>query len=223
MDSKENLTSPETFPKNDREVVGVGVKDDNGKRVIFIRIFRQLRGEGELKETNKGIELSVEKYDALLQVMSDVGDVMISEKVVGKIDMDPVSKLWIGVNKAGNIPQIFFRVYKKSEYSKKYEPTEQGVSMRVEFYPYLLDALGKISTPKVEIEPPPVSGNPPVKCPYCNKKMKGKALYGHIKRVHSDISKPKKPIKPRIFTPGRRVTIDEHGFIVSHNFNELND
>jgi hypothetical protein len=216
MEKIESTHASETFPKNDREVIGVGVNDCNGSAHVYIWTFRKTQNDGTLTETNKGVEIPLEKYDDLLQVLSDVGDVMISEKVVGKIELNTTDQIWVGVNKANNIPQIFFQNYTKFGETEIFEPAEQGISMRVEFYPYLLDALGKIQTPIIENEPQPVVGNPPVKCPFCEKRMKGRALHGHIKRVHADISRSKERYKNPNLQQGIRVTIDERGFVVSH-------
>lgn len=73
------------------------------------------------------------------------------------------------------------------------------------------------------------SRNPLIRCPFCNKQMKGKTLAGHVKRLHATNSDSKAQIKtlpasllegveiksPELVKEIKSHFIDEHGFLIS--------
>lgn len=70
------------------------------------------------------------------------------------------------------------------------------------------------------------NSNPLIECPFCKKKMKGKSLVGHAKRVHANKEKPVSQKHGGVLIPksdklkrvrGGRIdyVVDESGFLVT--------
>ncbi len=133
-----------SFAKNNTEAVCVGVSEWKGKQLIFVRVFAQALGEDSLIPTKAGISLAAEKYNELLKGIQDLGDVISSDKVVAKIKKNNKQEVWIGFNVFKGIPLIYLRTFSVFKEGEELRPTKQGVSVRVEQYPYLLEAIEKL-------------------------------------------------------------------------------
>lgn len=62
------------FQKNSREQVHVRLKEFEGHELIDIRIWYPDRETEEWKPSSKGIAISTELYDALVEAVNRVGD-----------------------------------------------------------------------------------------------------------------------------------------------------
>ena len=94
--------------------------------------------------TREGISLPVEKYSELLEGVKALGDVMGSDKVVAKIKKTDNNEIWIGFNTYKKIALIYLRTYAGYGDNPELRPTKQGISLRVEQYPHLLEAVEKL-------------------------------------------------------------------------------
>ena len=70
---------------------------------------------------------------------------MSSEKVVAKIQKNSKQQIWVGLNIFKDIPLLYVRTYSKFGDEEEYKPTKRGVSMKVELYPQLLEAVEKLA------------------------------------------------------------------------------
>jgi len=133
-----------SFVKNNTEAVCVGISEWKGKQLIFVRVFVQALGEDTLVPTKAGISLSIDKYDELLKGVQAIGDVMGSDKVVAKITKNNKQEIWIGFNVYKGIPLIYLRTFSAYGEGEELKPTKQGVSLKVEQYSFLLEAIEKL-------------------------------------------------------------------------------
>jgi hypothetical protein len=143
MDEEGENVIVASFPKNNREVICVGVSEYKGKNLIFVRAFSPTL-DHELVPTRDGISLAMEKCDELVQGVRALGDVMSSDKVVARIKKNSIQEVWIGTNTFKDIPLIFIRIY-AAYGGEEFKPTKQGVSMRVDLFPKLLEAVEKLA------------------------------------------------------------------------------
>jgi hypothetical protein len=133
-----------SFAKNNTEAVCVGISEWKGKQLIFVRVFAQALGEDTLVPTKAGVSLAADKYSELLKGVQDLGDVMASDKVVARIKKNNKQEVWIGFNVYKGIPLIYLRTFSSFGDSEELKPTKQGVSIKVEQYSYLLEAVEKL-------------------------------------------------------------------------------
>jgi len=93
---------------------------------------------------HSGISMPIEKFNELLQGVRALGYVMGSDKVVAKIIKNNKQEVWIGFNTYKGIPLIYIRTFSAFGSGTEFKPTKQGVSMKVEQYTYLLEAVEKL-------------------------------------------------------------------------------
>ena len=141
MDENNETVIVASFPKNNAEAICVGVSQFKGKDLVFIRSFAQaLDGEG-LIPTKSGISLEISKWDVLFSAIKEISKVMTTDKVVSRITKNNSQEIWVGINKFKEIPLIYVRTFSKFKGSDEYKPTKQGISIRVELYSELLEAV----------------------------------------------------------------------------------
>ena len=133
-----------SFAKNNTQAVCVGINEWKGNQLIFVRVFTQVLGEDTLVPTKAGISLSVDKYAELLKGVQALGDVMGSDKVVAKITKNNRQEVWIGFNVYKGIALIYLRTFSAYGDGEELKPTKQGISLKVEQYSYLLEAVEKL-------------------------------------------------------------------------------
>ena len=133
-----------SFSKNSRELVCVGVNTWRRKEYIFIRVFAQAIGEEHLVPTRAGISLHLSQYPELLDGARLLGDVMGSDKVVARIRKSQNKEVRIGFTLYRDAPLIYLRTFVLSADQPEGIPTKQGISVRVEQYPYLLEAIEEL-------------------------------------------------------------------------------
>jgi hypothetical protein len=133
-----------SFAKNSREMVCVGTNEYKGKRLIFVRLFAPTLEKEALVPTPSGISLAVEKYTELLAGVQALKDNQDPEKVVAKITKNKSQEVWIGANTFKGLNLIFIRTYAVYGDSTEMRPTKDGVSMKADLYPSLLDAVTQL-------------------------------------------------------------------------------
>jgi len=143
MDEEGENVIVASFPKNNREVICVGVSEYKGKNLIFLRAFVSAL-DHQLIPTRDGISLAIEKCDELVQGVRALGEVMSSDKVVARIKKNTIQEIWIGTNTYKDIPLIYIRTY-AAYGDEDLKPTKLGISMKVNLYPQLLEAVEKLS------------------------------------------------------------------------------
>jgi len=134
-----------SFPKNSQQAVCVGESEYKGRKLLFIRVFVPSLVEGEFVATKSGVNFPAALFPDILKGIRDVGDVMSTDKVVAKIQKTSSQQIWVGLNTYKNIPLLYVRVYSQYGDEEEYKPTKQGVSMRVDLYPQLLEAVEKLA------------------------------------------------------------------------------
>jgi hypothetical protein len=140
----EGSTIVGSFGKNAREAICVGFGAYKGKQLIFVRTYVQAIGADELVPTQEGISLPVSSYPALLAGVKALGEVMGSDKVVARIPKNSKQEVRVGFNTYKEIPLIYVRTFLLIGKADEWSPTKKGVSMRVDLYPHLLEAVEKL-------------------------------------------------------------------------------
>jgi hypothetical protein len=136
----------ETIGKNRKRLnTGISGLSFSWKRALSVSRTRQrIAWKTSITTTKAGISLPIEKYQELLDGFYALGDVMGSDKVVAKIQKNNAQENWIGFNTYKGIPLIYLRTFSAFGDSPEFRPTKQGVSLKVEQYPYLLDSVQKL-------------------------------------------------------------------------------
>ena len=132
------------FSKSAKEAIGVGLNDWKGKVRIDIRTFVPVIGEDGLTPTPKGISLNVDKYPELLKAVQELGEVMSNDKLVAQIPKNEKEEVRVGVNTYKNIPLIYIRIFAKSKGGDEWTATRKGISIKVDLYPRLLEAVEQL-------------------------------------------------------------------------------
>jgi hypothetical protein len=133
-----------SFAKNSREMVCVGTNEYKGKQLIFVRLFVPALDKDELVPTPSGVSLPVEKAAELLAGVQALKDNKDPERVVAKISKNKSQEIWIGANTYKGLNLIYIRTYAVYGDSTEYRPTKDGVSMKADLFPSLLDAITKL-------------------------------------------------------------------------------
>lgn len=133
-----------SFAKNSRELVCVGTNEYKGKQLIFVRLFAPSPDKEELVPTPSGVSLPVDKYAELLAGVQALKDDKDPEKVAAKITKNKSQEVWIGANTYKGLNLIYVRTYAVYGDSTEMRPTKDGVSMKAELFPSLLDAINKL-------------------------------------------------------------------------------
>jgi hypothetical protein len=130
------------FAKSATEMIGVVVTEWKGKPRLDIRVYVQAVGEDSLVPTQKGISLDFEKYPMLLSGVRALGEVMGNEKLVATIPKSKREELRIGVNMYKGNPLLYMRTFLLfNATDTEWKPTQKGISLRVDLYPKLLEAV----------------------------------------------------------------------------------
>jgi hypothetical protein len=130
------------FTKSSREAVGVCVTEYRGQPRIDIRVYQPVIGEEGVTPTKKGISLGLEFYEELLEGVRKLGDVMGRDKVVARIQKSQKELIQISVTTFRDNTRIDIRSYMQFDpNSTEWKPTKRGISLPVELYSDLLDAV----------------------------------------------------------------------------------
>ena len=133
-----------SFAKNTREAICVGVSEWKGRTLIFVRTFAQALEGDVLVPTREGVSLAASLYPDLLAGVRALGEVMGSDKVVARICKNERQEVRVGFNTYKGNPLIYIRTFSLFKGSEEWSPTRQGVTMRVDLYPHLLEAVEKL-------------------------------------------------------------------------------
>ena len=133
------------FRKNAREAVGVACTEWRGQLRVDVRIYAQAIGEDDLVPTRKGISIPPDIFPAVLEAVRKLGEVMARERLIARIPRNHNTEIRIGVNEFRGQRLIYLRLFLRedSQGEETWKPTQKGVSLRVDLYPRLLDALEK--------------------------------------------------------------------------------
>jgi len=127
------------FPKSATEVICIAVAEWKGQQRLDVRTYvPEVEGEG-LIATKKGVSLPLDLYDKVLEAVRRLGDVMGPEKVVAVIPRSEGEQVRIGVTLFKGHPLIYVRTFVDA--SSEWIATQKGISLRVDLYPTLLEAL----------------------------------------------------------------------------------
>jgi len=144
MDEEGESTIVASFAKNSREMVCVGVSLWQGKQRLFVRMYAQTPDAQQPVPTKEGVTLPVEQYKALLEGVRALAEVGGKEVVTAKIPKNKSQQVWVGANIYKNIPLVYIRTYAAFVGSPELKPAKQGVSIRAELYPKLLEAVEQL-------------------------------------------------------------------------------
>jgi hypothetical protein len=144
MDEEGESTIVASFPKNSREMICVGISQWQGKPRLFVRLYAQTPEAEQPVPTKEGITLPVEQYQALLEGVRALEGTSGKEVVTAKISKNKTQQVWVGANIYKDIPLVYIRTYAAFVGSQELKPAKQGVSIRAELYPKLLEAVEKL-------------------------------------------------------------------------------
>jgi len=144
MDEEGESTIVASFAKNSREMVCVGVSRWQGKQRLFVRMYAQTPDVQQPVPTKEGVTLPVEQYKALLEGVRALAEVGGKEVVTAKIPKNKSQQVWVGANIYKDIPLVYIRTYAAFVGSPELKPAKQGVSIRAELYPKLLEAVEQL-------------------------------------------------------------------------------
>ena len=144
MDEEGESTIAASFSKNSREMICVGVSLWQGKRRLFVRVYAQAPDTKQPVPTKEGVTLPLEQYRALLDGVRALAVTGGKEVVTAKIPKNKSQQVWVGANIYKDIPLLYIRTYAAFTGSKELKPAKQGVSIRAELYPKLLEAVEKL-------------------------------------------------------------------------------
>jgi hypothetical protein len=144
MDEEGESSIVASFAKNSREQICVGVSLWQGKRRLFVRLYAQTPGAAQPVPTKEGVTLPVEQYPALLEGVRALAGAGGKEVVTAKIDKNKSQQVWVGANLYKDMPLMYIRTYLAFTGSEELKPAKQGVSIRAELYPRLLEAIEKL-------------------------------------------------------------------------------
>jgi hypothetical protein len=133
-----------SFPKNNREVICIGISEYKGKTLLFIRTHVPSLS-GELTPTKDGISLSIDKSDELINGIRALEEVMSNEKLVAQIKKNSKEEIRIAVSTYKDIPLIQIRTYASYGEGDEFKATKKGVAMNVNLLPQLLESIDKLS------------------------------------------------------------------------------
>ena len=141
MDEDGENTIVASFAKNSRETICVGISRWQGKQRLFVRLYAQSPEAEQPVPTKEGVTLPVEQYKALLEGVRALAGTSGKEIVTAKIDKNKSQQVWVGANIYKEMPLIYVRTYLAFAGSLELKPAKQGVSIRAELYPKLLEAV----------------------------------------------------------------------------------
>ena len=144
MDEEGESTIVASFAKNSREMICVGTSQWQGKQRLFVRLYAQTPDAEQPVPTKEGITLPVEQYKALLEGVRALEGTSGKEVVTAKISKNKTQQVWVGANIYKDIPLVYIRTYAAFVGSQELKPAKQGVSIRAELYPKLLEAVEKL-------------------------------------------------------------------------------
>jgi hypothetical protein len=135
-----------SFPKNAREAVCAGLNEWKGKKRLFVRIFTPTLEPGTMLPTKEGIALSVEHAPALLEAVRALAAApKDKEQVVAKISKNTSQQVWAGVSLYKGMTLVYLRTYAQFGDDETLKPTKQGISLRAEQCPKLLEIVEKLA------------------------------------------------------------------------------
>ena len=144
MDEEGESTIVASFAKNSREMICVGTSQWQGKQRLFVRLYAQTPDAEQPVPTKEGVTLPVEQYQALLEGVRALEGTSGKEVVTAKISKNKTPQVWVGANIYKDIPLVYIRTYAAFVGSQELKPAKQGVSIRAELYPKLLEAVEKL-------------------------------------------------------------------------------
>jgi hypothetical protein len=134
------------FAKNNREMICVGRSEFQGKQLVFVRTYAAGLEDEELVPTPSGVSVAAELSNELVQGVQALKDNLATESVVAKIRKNSKQEVWIGMSIFKERPLIFIRTYAIWGDDPDFKPTKKGISVSVDLYPQLLEAVQKLST-----------------------------------------------------------------------------
>lgn len=132
----------DAFQKSATEVVGVSLTEWRGQPRIDIRTYVPAVDNEGLVPTKKGVSLPIELYEQLRGAIRLLGEVMCNEREVARLRRSDNEEVRIGVTTFKGHTLIYIRTFVAANaMGEKWQPTQKGVSLRVELYSRLLDSI----------------------------------------------------------------------------------
>lgn len=144
-DPSEDVVS--LFAKNASEAIGVAISEWQGQPRLDVRTYVPVLGQDHLVPTKKGISLRLDQYPELLDAVRRLGDVMGKERLVARISKSIHTEVRVGVTMYKGHSLIYVRTYVRPDPdTSEWQPTQKGISLRVDLYPQLLEAIEAVGT-----------------------------------------------------------------------------
>lgn len=132
-----------SFRKNNREMICVGNSEFQGKQLVFVRTYTAGLDE-ELIPTPSGVSVVAELTSELVKGVQALKGTLTTEGVVAKIKKNAKQEIWIGMSIFKERPLIYIRTYAIWGDDPEMKPTKKGISVNVDLYPQLLEAVEKL-------------------------------------------------------------------------------
>ena len=133
------------FQKNAQEAIGINIAEWKGQTRVDVRTYVQPLGEADLVATKKGVAIPLKLFPAVMQGVRELANVMGPEKTVSRIQKSSREEIRVGITTYRGARLIFIRSFAlANDEDSQWRPTRKGVSMRVDLYPHLLEALEEI-------------------------------------------------------------------------------
>ncbi len=144
IDEEGQSTIVASFAKNKQELVCLGISLWKGSRRLFVRMYIASLDAQPPVPTREGATLPVEQYPALLQGVRALEGAGGKEMVAAKLDKNKSQQVWVGATVYKERPLLYIRTYATFAGSPELKPTKQGVSIRADLYPQLLESVEKL-------------------------------------------------------------------------------
>ena len=89
--------------------------------------------------------MNIEKFPQLHAGVKALGEVMGGEQVVAVIPKNATQEIRISFRIYKDNPLVDIRTFMKFKGNEDFTPTKKGVTLKVEQFPYLLEAVNKLA------------------------------------------------------------------------------
>ncbi len=129
--------------KNSREKVYIGLNQWKDQWYIFVRTYVPSPEEPDTWiPTKKGISVGLSTYPVLQEAIKQLGEDLVTEREAAVIGKSKTQEIRLGINQYKGLNLIYIRTFVEIEGEKR--PTQKGVSLKVEFYPQLLEGINAL-------------------------------------------------------------------------------
>lgn len=134
----------DAFPRNNTELVCIGVSNYQAKGLVFVRLFAK-SSEGEPLPTRFGISLPFDKRQELVAAVRALGDMMSHDGEVARIRKSDTEEIRVGINPLRGRTVIDLRTWTAKGTGGEYVATADGITLNLDFLSLLLQAMDRLS------------------------------------------------------------------------------